>query len=371
MKKTIQRIIFILTLVFLVSCSNQASTILESDDSSKEESITDAQVEEPVNYPIALSNEEKNSWIKKYSGEYVCEENLDIEKGEGLGITVSITPNDDNNEHNIYQITCCVNDGVVYDVDHITQEDEITYSIHLNRVDINDGLMQNITIFPTDTYLVQIDPENNDVLKLQFVGVYKDTISNFDGEIERGEWLKYFSRFYKNEGEWYTFIRKRYYVNLDECKQIIDECFTHYYQRSTEGILSEDKPSFLLWQPVFNDGSGEYVTNVHFIQYKSDINKVYHSHDVIWDDGQAIGNKTQFSRGYPEMLEIMQGPIRIRTDHNTDSEIVGSAEVGSTYLYFDEYEDADYVWYKIYLEKSDSYAWIAGSKKELWIGKLA
>ena len=358
-------------LLFVVLLLTGCGSNPVDDNTVEEKSDETSELEDektPV-FPMILDDEEKDAWISAHAGRYRCEENDSFTTGEGLGIDITLTPKVEENDHNIYQITCCINDGVIYDIDYISQENESTFALHLNRITIDNGLMQNVTIFPTNTYLVQVNQSDNDDLKLQFAGVYKDSLDSFNGDVENAEWLKNFPQFYKGKEEWYDFRRVDYYVDLDECQRIVDDCFTYYYQQDAKGYLDSNENAFLIWFVELTDGN--YSGPVHFIQYKSDINKVYHDGDLIWDDGKPVGNKKDFRGGAPDLLEIMKGPIRMREDHNTDSEILGSVNSGEQYWYFDEYEDNIYVWYRIYVPKTNSYAWIASSKTELWIGKLA
>ena len=157
--------------------------------------------------------------------------------------------------------------------------------------------------------------------------------------------------------------------SYEDAKKVIDECVNHYYEREVEGLVVFEEKSFIIYSVI--DKAGEtYYTPIQFIQYKDDINKVYHNHDLIWENSKPVGNKTEFGGGYPYMLQIMDGPIRIRKEHNTDSETIGEVNTGEYYHYFDKYEDDNYIWYWIYISETDSYGWIAGSKTEYWIGLL-
>ena len=157
---------------------------------------------------------------------------------------------------------------------------------------------------------------------------------------------------------------------FDICKSIVVECFNHYYQWQMDAQLEEESKSFYVWSPVVLE-NGPYTDGVHFIQYKANPEEVIHNKDVIWKDGNPVGNKTVFKRGYPELLEVMKGPIRIRKDHSTDSEQLALAKNGDQYLCFDQYDDGKYIWYKVYFKNSDSYGWMASDKNDPWIGFLA
>lgn len=362
---------FICSLVILLLMVGCKSNVTENSSEEAHDEKTEEIIDNNTSaYPIILSDEERDNWIATHSGRYRCEEKDSFTTGEGLGIDISIHLRTEEDEHNIYQITCCVNDGVVYDIESITQEDEFAYALHLRRITVDDGRMQNVTLFPTDTYLIQLDQSDNDALRIQFAGVYNNTLDSFNGDIENGSWFKNFPQFYKNEDEWYDFRRVDYYIDLDECQRIADECFKYYYRRDVRGFIDSDERGFIIWcVEVLDDG--KYIDSVHFIQYKSNIHEVFHDIDLIWSDGKPVGNKTAFGGGIPYSLIILSGPIRIRKEHNTNSEMLGSVKTNEEYWYFDEYEDDDYIWYKIYVPKTNSYAWIASSKAEPWIGKLA
>ena len=163
---------------------------------------------------------------------------------------------------------------------------------------------------------------------------------------------------------------------IDAGRKNIIDCFNYYYQKEMWAQIEMDTDNFFVWNPVENYPEKAATIGVSFMQYKDRLDEIYHNNELIWKNGKPVGEKTSFIRGYPETLEVEDGPINIRADHDINSEKYGEALEGSSYLFFDVYEDDEYVWYKVYLAESayildKEFGWMASSKKEPWISILS
>ena len=206
-------------LLSLLGCSSQEPSIPHNNDEKivdVDETISDGKenvdnVDETVPfYPFVLNQKETEQWINDYSGRYVTKENSDFSGSSGFDvIEIYINQPSENAPYNIYQITCCLNDGVVYSIENISKENDFTYSLHLKRgtIDGSPGF-QDFTMFPTDTYLIRDIDKNDTEFELQFVGVNNSTLDSFKGEVERGEYFKEYPELYKNADEWYIFTKR-------------------------------------------------------------------------------------------------------------------------------------------------------------------
>ena len=67
-------------------------------------------------------------------------------------------------------------------------------------------------------------------------------------------------------------------------------------------------------------------------------------------------------------LTVINGPINIREDHNTESGKIRSAENGEQFLAFENYDDGKYIWYRVYDRQKDVFGWIASDKSDPWVG---
>lgn len=155
----------------------------------------------------------------------------------------------------------------------------------------------------------------------------------------------------------------------EQCKQIVIDCFNYYYQKADmEASINFNEKSFYIWCPAFNEAGGYATGDVGFVQYKDNPYTIYHNNTMIWNDDQPLYEPQYFKREeFPGMLLVTNGPIRIREDHNTNSKVLGKAYNDEYYLYFETYEENEYMWYKIYLSETDMYAWIASDKNDPWV----
>ena len=205
-----RKIIVVTVLTFMILISG-CSTIEKNSQNEEKEGETSDQVEiiEIPSYPIELNQDEINQWIKDHEGRYQSGDNSNFGGNDFDLIEINIVPISDEWKYNIYQITCCINDGVVYLIEGITQEDETTYSLHLNRTNI-EGVtgFQDFTMFPTNTYLIRDEDLNDGKIELQFVGVNTSTLDSFTGEIENGNYFRNYPSLYKDNGEWYVFMKQ-------------------------------------------------------------------------------------------------------------------------------------------------------------------
>ena len=156
---------------------------------------------------------------------------------------------------------------------------------------------------------------------------------------------------------------------FDDYKQIVAECFNVYYQTTMDAQIMTEEKSFYLWNPIYADGSGRYATPATVLQFKKKPNEIYNgtANKLIWKDGAPVEGQFEIGGG-PMTLTVINGPINIRKEHSSDSETIRLAENGEEYLAFENYDDGEYIWYRVYDSQKDTFAWIASDKNNPWVG---
>ena len=229
-------IIFLTIVCFMFGCSTQEN---------KEQDLTTNAIEEQITYPIVYDEKEKNDWIERYTGKYGVGDNSDFFSSDFDAIEIDIVQLSTDIKYNIFQRTCCLNDGIVYTIEEISKLDEFTYQLKLTRGSIDGSTnYQDFTMFPTDTYLIRDIDSSDDFIELQFIGVNNTTLDAFNGEYENGEYFKQYPSLYKNPDEWYVFHHKNKVVNQNSINEdLTDLINTPYKAKSTDAIKVRIKPS--------------------------------------------------------------------------------------------------------------------------------
>ena len=158
-------------------------------------------------YPRALDEKEASDLLAKYEGNYHWQsENHDPLNQNCSEIMIEIHQMSDRINYSIHQWTGCLTDSVTYHIKNIVKTDENTFELYLYRFHgLGYTAPSDITMFPTNVYIIRIDESSDQYFDLQFKGVNLSTIDSFDGRVENGKLFREFIDLYKEEGEWYRF----------------------------------------------------------------------------------------------------------------------------------------------------------------------
>ncbi|MBQ1757709.1 MAG: hypothetical protein IIZ98_05190 [Erysipelotrichaceae bacterium] len=121
-------------------------------------------------------------------------------------IMIEIHQMSDRVNYSIHQWTGCLTDSVTYHIKNIVKTDENTFELYLYRFHgLGYTAPSDITMFPTNVYIIRTDESSDQYFDLQIKGVNLSTIDSFDRRVENGKLFREFIDLYKEEGEWYRF----------------------------------------------------------------------------------------------------------------------------------------------------------------------
>lgn len=158
-------------------------------------------------YPRVLDEKEASDLLAKYEGNYHWQsENHDPLNQNCSEIMIEIHQMSDRVNYSIHQWTGCLTDSVTYHIKNIVKTDENTFELYLYRFHgLGYTAPSDITMFPTNVYIIRTDESSDQYFDLQFKGVNLSTIDSFDRRVENGKLFRRFIDLYKEEGEWYRF----------------------------------------------------------------------------------------------------------------------------------------------------------------------
>ena len=158
--------------------------------------------------------------------------------------------------------------------------------------------------------------------------------------------------------------------NAENIKECIYDFYNYFYpDDSLDSLVLEcDNESFSIWKIAGGINRNHEYSEIHLVlvTYKDITGTIYCDNKPVWQNGKSIIDNVDIynSEGqkvFPYFGLINNGPINIRNDHTTNSDKIGILDNGEKICVFDEFQNENLSWYKIYLEDIKKYAWVANN----------